>query len=80
MSRETLPAGPKAAINQDDVAIVIPHKAQLPKLKKLVGDKAAVIDKPGRVHLITADRVQGAERKIIIFLIVNNAKTGAGSV
>lgn len=36
------------------------------------------MDKDNRVQLTTADQVQGAERKVILFPMVNTAKAGAG--
>lgn len=65
-------------IQPRDLAIVTPYKAQLLKLKERLGRHGALVDKPDQVQITTADRVQGAERKIILFLMVNTAKTGAG--
>lgn len=63
-----------------DLAIVIPYKAQLGKLKERLGKYAVHVDKGDHVHLTTADKVQGAERKMILFLMVNTTTAGAGFV
>lgn len=44
-------------------------------LEERLGKFGALVDKDDRVQLTAADRVQGAERKIILFLVVNG---GAG--
>lgn len=65
-------------IKPRDIAIVTPYKAQLLRLKDRRRKWAFLVDKDHRVQLTTADRVQGAEREIILFLMVKTAKAGAG--
>lgn len=61
-----------------DVAIVTPYKAQLKMLVQKFGHVATLGEVEGRILLTTADRFQGNERKVVLFLMVNTAESGAG--
>lgn len=55
-------------IKPRDLAIVTPYKAQLLKLKERLGKFGSPVDNNDRAQLTTTDRVQGAERRIILSL------------
>lgn len=70
---------PGGDLHLDDVAIVTPYVAQQHRILVAVGSsRVSVNDVPCKTLLTTADRVQGNERPVVVFLAVNTAESGAG--
>lgn len=69
---------PGGGLQLDDVAIVTPYVAQQFAILRAIGSSVSINDTKDKILLTTADRVQGNERRVVVFLAVNTSESGAG--
>lgn len=68
-----------AGLGPQQIAIITPYVSQETAILQAVGSGyISVSDDPKKILLTTADRAQGNERSVVIFLAVNTAASGAG--
>ncbi|KAG6360923.1 hypothetical protein INS49_011991 [Diaporthe citri] len=69
---------PGGGLQLHDVAIVTPYVARQYEILRAIGSSVSINDTEDKILLTTADRVQGNERPVVVFLAVNTAESGAG--
>lgn len=69
---------PEAGLEFDNIAIVTPYMAQQYGIPGAIGASISVNDTQNKILLTTADRLQGSERRVVIFVAVNTGESGAG--
>lgn len=67
-----------ASLKLGDVAIVTPYVAQQHEILRAIGSSVSMNNDEDKILLTTADRVQGSERPVVVFLAVNTWESGAG--
>lgn len=68
-----------AGLGPQHIAIITPYVSQETAILQALGSGyISVSDVPNRILLTTADRAQGNERSVVIFLAVNTKESGAG--
>lgn len=68
-----------AGLGRQHIAIITPYVSQETAILDALGSRyVSVSDVPNRILLTTADRAQGNERSVVVFLAVNTEASGAG--
>ncbi|KAG8169846.1 hypothetical protein KVR01_000591 [Diaporthe batatas] len=68
-----------ARLDPNQIAIITPYTAQENAILQAVGHRLiSVSDNPKKMLLTTADRSQGNERDVVIFLLVNTRQSDSG--
>jgi len=67
-----------AGLGPQQIAIITPYVSQESAIIQAIGTNyISVADVPRKILLTTAERIQGNERQVVIFLAVNTAASGA---